>query len=55
MMRLDPQARAGVYEVLIRAGVMRPEEGRAFEGWSPAVTEAGHAFDSVPDLAAVLA
>jgi HK97 family phage portal protein len=50
MMRLDPVARSGVYQTLIAAGVMRPEEGRAFEGWSSTKTEAGHAFDPAGEL-----
>lgn len=44
--RADIAGRATTYKTLIDAGVLRAEEARAFEGWSPTETEAAHQFET---------
>ena len=47
--RADMQTRANIYETLIRAGVMSPEEPRAYEGWGPlGQSEGAAAYAAAP-------
>jgi HK97 family phage portal protein len=51
LQRTDMQARAGIYQTLVTAGILDADEARAYEGWGPRGrgTEAVHAFDPAPE------
>jgi len=49
MERADMQTRANIYKTLIDAGVMTPEEPRAYEGWGPlGQSEGSQSFQEAP-------